>query len=70
MGILDSLKPKKSISEIEEETEQLEAENRKEELNLSVYEKRAAIARLKQDGLKPAHFSFDWKNIMNYIKSH
>jgi hypothetical protein len=55
MGIFDGLRPKKSISEIEEETEQLEAENRKTELQYSVAEKQAMIARLKRDNVNPLY---------------
>jgi hypothetical protein len=75
MGIFDGLRPKKSISEIEEETEQLEAENRKTELQYSVAEKQAMIARLKRDNVNPSLFSkigggLDFTKIWNYIKSH
>lgn len=60
----------KSLSEIEEETEELEAENKKVGEELSIAEKRAAIARLKESGLKPKHFGFDWQAIKNFVKKH
>lgn len=70
MGILDSFKPKKSIDELEEETERLDAEDREVEKELSIAEKRVAIARLKESGLTPGHFNFDWKKILAWIKAH
>jgi phage gp16-like protein len=70
MGILDSLtKKKKSIDELEEETENLEAENRKADQELSIEEKRVAIAQLKARGLKPSHFP-SWSAIIQWLKTH
>jgi hypothetical protein len=70
MGILDSLKHKKSIEEVEQETEELEANNRNAEVELSYVQKKAAIARLKESGLTPKHFDFSWPRILAWIKSH
>lgn len=69
MGLLDALKPKKSVSELEEETEEKEAENRYADQELSLAQKKAAIARLKESGLSPSHFP-SWKAIINWIKAH
>lgn len=60
----------KSLSEIEEETEQLEAENKRANQELSLAEKKVAIAQLKERGLTPKHFSFNWAAIKNWLKTH
>ena len=70
MSILDSLRGKKSLQKLEEETEYTEAENRLAENELSLAQKKAATARLKESGLSPKHFGFDWTKIMNWIKTH
>ena len=70
MGILESLKGKKTIDELEEETEGLEAENRKADQELTLAQKREATARLKEKGLSPSHFNFSWPAIIKWIKSH
>jgi hypothetical protein len=52
MGMLDGLlKPKKSIEDLETETEHAEAEDRLESVNLSLAKKREAIKMLKEHGL-------------------
>jgi len=56
-------KKEKSLAELEEEDEKLEVE-------LSVTQKRQAIAELKKRGLTPKHFSFDFKRIINWLKTH
>lgn len=58
-------KKEKTLSELEEEDEKLEVE-------LSVTQKRQAIAELKKRGLKPKHFGNppDFKRIWNWLKTH
>lgn len=63
-------KSKPSLVELEEETEHLEAENKKTSVELSVAQKREAIARLKERGLAPKHFGFDFKRIVSWLKEH
>jgi hypothetical protein len=63
-------KKEKSISELEEETEVLEAQNRREDQELSLLQKKVAAEKLKQSGLAPKDFSFDWKRIVKFIKEH
>lgn len=70
MVLPNFFRPKKSISEIEEESEVLEAEDRRAGLKLSVAQKRQATVALRQHGLKPSHFSFDYKKIISWLKSH
>lgn len=61
----------KSLAEIEEETERLEAESKKASLEFSVAEKRAMAERLRKEyGLTPKHFGLDWKRIWQWIKTH
>ncbi len=57
-----------SLAELEETNERLDTE-------LSVAQKRAAIARLKERGLTPKHFgntasSGTWQRIVSWLKSH
>ncbi len=56
---------KKSLSELEEEDETATVE-------LSIAQKRTAIARLKENGLTPKHFGNppDWRRIWNWLKAH
>jgi len=68
-------RPKKSITELEQETERLEVEDRKSELEYSIAERKAMIAKLKDRGLTPKHFGdtsqgSTWKNIWNWLKTH
>ena len=53
----------KSLEELQEQDESLTSE-------VSIAEKRAAIKRLKQEGLSPKHFGFNWSAIREWIKSH
>lgn len=57
------LKSEKSLTDLEEENEKLEVE-------LSVAQKRSAIAQLKERGLTPKHFGFNWKHILSWLKEH
>jgi hypothetical protein len=70
MGLeLPFLKKKKTIDEMEEDTEELEVENREKDQELSLEQKRVAIAELKQRGLKPSHFP-SWDAIKKFLKTH
>lgn len=74
-GILPSFKKEKSIDELEEETENLEAENRKVDQEVSLEEKKLIIAKLKQRGLELNHFSGasiedKVKNAIAWLKTH
>ena len=60
----------KSMSELEDETERLEVENKKVGAELSLAEKKKAIADLKERGLTPKHFAFDWQKIKEWIRTH
>jgi hypothetical protein len=70
MSPLPFLKQKRTIDEVEEETEELEAQNREAEQELSLAQKKVAIAKLKERGLTPSHFSFDWRKIRDWLKTH
>jgi hypothetical protein len=63
------LKREKSIEEIEESTEKNEVENRNLDSEISILQKRIAIKKLKEQGLSPSAFSWDWKRILNYLGS-
>ena len=63
-------KRQKSLSEMEEATERLDAENEQLGTQLSIASKRAAIAKLKERGLSPSHFNFDYKKIIAWLKTH
>lgn len=63
-------KHKPSLAELEEETERKEAEGELAGAELSVTQKRVAIAELKKRGLEPKHFGFDFKKIWAWLKSH
>jgi hypothetical protein len=75
-GIFDMFKPKqKSIDELEEETENLEAANREKDQELSYEQKKLAIAELKARGLKVSQFSGNtledkFKSAVRWIRSH
>ena len=72
MALPGFFRPKKTLSELEEDTEQLEAENKKTGMELSIAQKRRAIVELKQRGLTPRHFGFptDWNRIWQWLKTH
>lgn len=75
MPLFNPLKPKKSLSELEEETEQLESEHRKLDAEYSVAEKRAMIAALKKRGLSPSNFKdgsggSTWSKVWKWLKEH
>ena len=70
-------KREQSLSEIEEETERAEAEGRKFEAEdrkagsqLSIAQRRAATVELGKRGLSPRHFSFNFKKIIQFLKTH
>ena len=65
----------KSTQEIEEETERLEAEDRKAGLELSIKQKRVATKMLAQRGMKPSHFGdtgdeSTWQRAWQWLKTH
>ena len=60
----------KTASEMEEESERLGAEDERLGTQLSIAQKRVAIAELKKRGLTPKHFSFDWTKIVQWLKTH
>lgn len=76
MGILDGImKKQKTTQEIEEETERLEAEDRKAGIELSIAQKRQAAALLKQRGLSINHFGgagdeSSWQKALHWLKTH
>lgn len=61
---------RKSLAELEEETEELEALNKKAGMELSLAEKRRATFELKKRGLEPKHFGFNWQAIWQWLKTH
>jgi hypothetical protein len=63
-------KDTKSLAEIEEEQEKLEAEDEKLGTEVSIAKKRAIIAELKKRGLEPKHFGFDFSKAIKWLKSH
>ena len=50
--------------------EELQADNERAEVELSVAQKRAAIAKLKENGLTGKSFGWDWKRIWVWFKNH
>lgn len=67
MGLL---KPEKSLAELEEESELLEAKNRKAGLEYSLVEKKAMATKLKKEyGLSPSHFA-NWEAVWRWLKTH
>lgn len=67
MGLL---KREQSLSEIEEQSEREEAVDKLEGLHLSVAQKRKATAELRQRGLSPKHFSFNFRRIFQWLRTH
>lgn len=72
---LPFMNKEKTIDEMEEETELLEAKNREAEQELSYEQKQVAIAELKARGLKVSQFSGDsltekFRNAIKWIKAH
>lgn len=57
------LRGRKTLEELQEEDESLTSE-------VSIAEKNAAIKRLRQEGLSPKHFGFNWQAIREWIKAH
>lgn len=58
-----------TLAEIEEETEKKQAENELAGTEVSLAQKRVAIAELKKKGLSPKHFGGDWGRIWAWLKS-
>lgn len=60
----------KSLAEIQEETEHKQAENELAGTELSIAQKRVAIAELKKRGLTPSNFLGNWSRIIQWLKTH
>ena len=71
MGLLQSFTGKKeeSVEELEEKNARLEEVDKQTDYELSIAEKKAAIARLKERGLNVKQVG-GWKGVMNWVKSH
>lgn len=68
MGMLDSLKPKKTIAELEEEREHNEAE-------ISVLRQRILKKELEKrsadlDAFRGSDGKVSWKRVANWLKTH
>jgi len=63
-------KRSKSLSELEEENEKQEEQDRNLSTELSIAQKKVAIAELKKRGLTPKHFGMDFSKIIEWLKSH
>jgi len=68
-------KRSKSLSELEEDEERLEGEDRNLGMQLSIAQKKVAIRELKKRGLTPKHFGntalgSTWSKIWNWLKEH
>lgn len=50
--------------------DELQAENDKVDLELSLAQKQAAIQKLKQAGLTPKDFGGRWKEIAAWLRNH
>jgi hypothetical protein len=61
-----------TLAELEDETDKLEAEDENLGRELSITQKKVAIAKLKERGLKPSHFGvpLDWRRIWAWLKTH
>jgi len=65
MGMMDSFKTKKSLSDLQEQNDQLKLEAENEELNLSIAQRKALQQKLKANGLNQGMFgglkqSWEW----------
>ena len=58
----------KTLIELEDETEHLETEDKRLDAEMSIAQKRVAIAQLRKRGLKPSHFNFEWRRIWSWLK--
>ena len=71
MGLeLPFLKQKKDLAELEEDNERLEAENRNEELQLSIAQKAKIRKELKGQGLSLGNFGNSFSRAFAWLKSH
>jgi hypothetical protein len=50
--------------------EEVQAENERLDVELSVEQKRAAIKKLKENGLTPKSFGGSWQSIIKWLKTH
>ena len=71
MGITDYFKSKKTLAELEEEEEetgkQLVIYRNRAEIAQEDLRRKAAIARMKESGLTPKHFNYNWKSIYSWF---
>jgi hypothetical protein len=67
---LPFLKKKKDLAEIEEDNERLEAENRNEELQLSIAQKEKLRKELKSRGLSTQNFGGSLARAWTWMKTH
>lgn len=63
-------KHKKTLAELEEDQEALEGEDKVVGTQLSIAQKRVAIAELKKRGLSAKHFDFSWSRIVEWLRTH
>ena len=68
-------KREKSLNELEEETERLEVEERKSNLEYSIAQKKAMAKELNDRGLKPSAFgdtkeTTTWERVKQWLKTH
>ena len=72
---MNPFKRSRSLSELEEDEERLEGEDRNLSMQLSIAQKKRAIAELKKRGLSPRHFGdtalgSTWNRIISWLKEH
>lgn len=71
MGITDYFKGKKTLSELEEEEELLQKERAitqtKADIAREELRRKIMINRMKESGLTPKHFNYNWKAIYNWF---
>ncbi len=60
----------KSLSEMEEDTDRLNAEDEHLGMQVSIAKKKLMIKELGKRGLTAKHFNFDWAKILQWLKTH
>lgn len=68
--VSEFFKRPKTVTELEEENERLELEEKKANLQFSIAQKKAMSKQLQERGLTAKHFGFDWGKIYNWLKTH
>lgn len=69
MGFANMFKEKKTIGELQEEKERLETENEYLDTQLTHEEKKAALAKMRANGLNFKSFG-SWKAAWEWFKKH